>query len=157
MSFHGVPERTLQLGDQYHCECHKTARLMAEQLGLVKGQYSVTFQSRFGKAKWLEPYTEPTVRQLAQNGTKRIDIVCPGFSSDCLETLEEIAMEVCDAFMEEGGETFHYIPCLNDHPEWIQALVQVTHQHTGGWPLGLPSEASGAFSRQTALDMGAPV
>jgi ferrochelatase len=157
MSFHGVPERTLQLGDQYHCECHKTARLMAEQLGLVKGQYSVTFQSRFGKAKWLEPYTEPTVRQLAQNGTKRIDIVCPGFSSDCLETLEEIAMEVCHAFMEEGGESFHYIPCLNDHPEWIQALVQVTHQHTGGWPLGLPSEASGAISRQTALDMGATV
>jgi ferrochelatase len=157
MSFHGVPERTLHLGDQYHCECHKTARLMAEQLGLSKGQYSVTFQSRFGKAKWLEPYTEPTVRQLAQNGTKRIDIVCPGFSSDCLETLEEIAMEVCDAFMEEGGESFHYIPCLNDHPEWIQALVQVTHQHTGGWPLGLPSEASGAMSRQAALEMGATV
>ena len=157
MSFHGVPERTLHLGDQYHCECHKTARLMAEQLGLSKGQYSVTFQSRFGKAKWLEPYTEPTVRQLAQNGTKRIDIVCPGFSSDCLETLEEIAMEVCDAFMEEGGERFQYIPCLNDHPEWIQALVQVTHLHTGGWPLGMPSEATGAMSRQTALEMGATV
>jgi len=157
MSFHGVPERTLHLGDQYHCECHKTARLMAEQLGLAKGQYSVTFQSRFGKAKWLEPYTEPTVRQLARDGTKRIDILCPGFTSDCLETLEEIAMEVCDAFIEEGGESFHYIPCLNDHPEWIQALTQVTHQHTGGWPLGLPSEASGAISRQTALDMGATI
>ena len=97
------------------------------------------------------------MRNLAQNGTKRIDIVCPGFSSDCLETLEEIAMEVSDAFMEEGGERFHYIPCLNDHPEWIQALVQVTHLHTGGWPLCMPSEASGAISRQAALDMGATV
>jgi ferrochelatase len=155
MSFHGVPERTLQLGDPYHCECYKTGRLLAEKLGLTKDQYMVTFQSRFGKAKWLEPYTEPTVRELAKQGCKSIDIVCPGFVCDCLETLEEIAMEVSDAFMEEGGERFHYIPCLNDHPEWIQALVHVTHQHTGGWPLGLPSEASGAMSRQTALDMGA--
>ena len=93
MSFHGVPERTLMLGDPYHCECHKTGRLLAERLGLSKDRYTVTFQSRFGKAKWLEPYTEPTLVAKAQAGLKSVDVICPGFTSDCLETLEEIRME----------------------------------------------------------------
>ena len=93
MSFHGVPERTLKLGDPYHCECHKTARLLAEELGRPKTRYKVAVHSRFGKAKWLEPYTEPSLIQMAQSGVKSVDVVCPGFTGDCLETLEEIAQE----------------------------------------------------------------
>jgi ferrochelatase len=155
MSFHGVPERTLQLGDPYHCECHKTGRLLAQHLGLSKNEYSVTFQSRFGRAKWLEPYTEPTVRELARKGTERVDIICPGFTSDCLETLEEIALEVRDAFMEEGGQQFHYIPCLNDQSEWISALAHVAQQHMSGWPVGLPPSQEGELTRKAALAMGA--
>ena len=156
MSFHGVPERTLLLGDPYHCECYKTARLLAQKLGLSAEQYKVTFQSRFGKAKWLEPYTEPTVRDLARAGVKRVDVVCPGFTSDCLETLEEIAMEVRQAFLTEGGETFHYIPCLNDEPRWIEALASIAKQHCAGWPMQAASSAEGNATRAAALALGAP-
>jgi ferrochelatase len=155
MSFHGVPARTLQLGDPYHCECHKTARLLAEALQLPKEAYKVCFQSRFGKAKWLEPYTEPTVRQLAKDGTKSVDIVCPGFVGDCLETLEEIAMEVKAAFLEDGGSQFHYIECLNDSPAWIEGLHDVALQHMGGWDLQGLSPTQQAQSRAAALAMGA--
>jgi protoporphyrin/coproporphyrin ferrochelatase len=141
MSFHGVPERTLLLGDTYHCECYKTARLVGEKLGLAKDQLQVTFQSRFGKAKWLEPYTEPTLIALAQAGVKRVDVVCPGFTVDCLETLEEIAMEAKEAFLHAGagldagtaGRSFHYIPCLNDSPVWQRALGCIALQHLSGW------------------------
>lgn len=156
MSFHGVPERTLHLGDPYHCECHKTARLLAQELGLSKEQYTVTFQSRFGKAKWLEPYTEPTLIRMAQAGVKRVDVVCPGFTSDCLETLEEIAQEVREAFLHAGGEAFHYIPCLNDSPEWIAAMGRLSEQHLGGWPTRqAPDAATLAASRAAALTLGA--
>ncbi len=156
MSFHGVPERTLHLGDPYHCECHKTARLLAEQLGLRKDQYQLTFQSRFGKAKWLEPYTEPTLVALAQAGVKRVDVVCPGFTSDCLETLEEIAQEAREAFLHAGGQDFHYIPCLNDSPEWIAALGTLAQQHLAGWPTQqVPDAAALAASRTAALALGA--
>jgi ferrochelatase len=156
MSFHGVPERTLQLGDPYHCECHKTARLLAEQLGLAKDRYKVTFQSRFGKAKWLEPYTEPTLIELAQKGLKSVDVVCPGFTSDCLETLEEINMEAREAFLHAGGERFAYIPCLNDHPEWIRALADVAEQHLQGWSTkGADNPMDQQASRERALAMGA--
>ncbi|MGH6627648.1 MAG: ferrochelatase [Burkholderiaceae bacterium] len=156
MSFHGVPERTLRLGDPYHCECQKTARLLAERLGLGQDQYRVTFQSRFGRAKWLEPYTEPTLRALARSGVKRVDVVCPGFTSDCLETLEEIAIEGRQAFMTSGGQAFHYIPCLNDSPEWITALCQLAQQHLAGWPTqSIDDEAALARSRAAALALGA--
>ena len=155
MSFHGVPARTLQLGDPYHCECHKTARLLAEALQLPKEAYKVCFQSRFGKAKWLEPYTEPTVRQLAKDGTKSVEIVCPGFVGDCLETLEEIAMEVKAAFLEDGGSQFHYIECLNDSPAWMEGLHAVALQHMGGWKLDGLSPTQQAQSRAAALAMGA--
>ena len=155
MSFHGVPERTLHLGDPYHCECHKTARLLAEALRLPKEAWQLTFQSRFGKAKWLQPYTEPTLIALAQSGVKRVDVVCPGFTSDCLETLEEIAQEVREAFMHAGGKEFHYIPCLNDSPEWIAALAAITQQHLQGWPTGTPDAAALAASRTAALALGA--
>jgi ferrochelatase len=155
MSFHGVPARTLKLGDPYHCECHKTARLLGEALGLSKNEYKVCFQSRFGKAKWLEPYTEPTVRELARQGCRSVQIVCPGFVSDCLETLEEIALEVKAAFLEEGGEQFHYIECINDSPVWINAMHSLTMTHMSGWPLEPANHAVNAASRQAALDMGA--
>jgi len=134
MSFHGVPERTLHLGDPYQCECFKTARLLAEKLGLTQAQFKITFQSRLGRAKWLQPYTEPSLIAMGQAGIKRVDVVCPAFTSDCLETLEEINMEGRAAFLQAGGKEFHYIPCLNDDPAWISALCEITQQHLTGWP-----------------------
>ena len=156
MSFHGVPERTLKLGDPYHCECYKTARLVAEKLGLSKDQYQLTFQSRFGKAKWLEPYTEPTLIKLAKDGVKSVDVVCPGFTGDCLETLEEISLEAREAFLHAGGEKFNYIPCLNDSPDWIAALASITTQHLQGWPTQTGPDAQAlTASRNAALALGA--
>ena len=134
LSFHGVPKRTLLLGDPYHCECYKTARLLAESLGLAKHEYTVTFQSRFGKAEWLQPYTQPTIETMAKNGTQRVDVICPGFTSDCLETLEEINMEVRSAFLLAGGKQFHYIPCLNEDALWLRALAEICEPHLHGWP-----------------------
>jgi len=153
MSFHGVPARSLALGDPYHCECHKTARLLAEALDIGADGYIVTFQSRLGRAKWLEPYTEPTVKLLAEQGVKRIDAICPGFAADNLETLEEIAMEAKEAFLHAGGERFDFIDCLNDRPDWISALADLSAQHLQGWPLGAP--ADDAAQRQRALALGA--
>ena len=156
LSFHGVPERTLMLGDPYHCECRKTARLLGESLGLSKDQLAVTFQSRFGKAKWLQPYTEPTLISLAQQGIKRVDVACPGFTSDCLETLEEIGMEARDAFLRSGGQEFHYIPCLNDQHEWIAGLSNLAIRHLQGWDTQLPTDGSLlAQQRVRALAAGA--
>ena len=134
MSFHGLPKAFLMRGDPYHCECYKTARLLAEQLGISKEEYVVTFQSRLGRAEWLQPYTEPTVQTLAKQGIKHIDVVCPGFLADCLETLEEIAMEVRQAFLTAGGQNFNYIPCLNESSEGLRALAEITEQHLIGWP-----------------------
>jgi len=155
MSFHGVPERTLQLGDPYHCECMKTGRLLAEALGLTKDQYKLTFQSRFGKAKWLEPYTEPTLVAMAQQGVKKVDVICPGFTGDCLETLEEIQQEAKEAFEHAGGEKFSYIPCLNNSPAWIDALAAISLDHMQGWDLSAPDAAALAASRARALAHGA--
>jgi ferrochelatase len=135
MSFHGVPRRTLDLGDPYHCECHKSARLLATSLGLSKDEYMVSFQSRFGRAEWLQPYTAPLLEQLGRAGTKRVDVICPGFVADCLETLEEIAQEGKEEFQDTGGGEYHYIPCLNDTPAFIHALADVVQQHTQGWPI----------------------
>ena len=157
MSFHGVPERTLTLGDPYHCECYKTARLVAEKLGLAKDRYQVTFQSRFGKAKWLEPYTEPTLIALAKSGVKSVDVVCPGFTGDCLETLEEISMEARHAFLEAGGKSFNYIACLNDSPQWLAGMSELCIQHLGGWPTAVPVDPQAlADSRTRAAALGAP-
>ena len=156
MTFHGVPERTLQLGDPYHCECYKTARLLAENLGLSKDRFQVTFQSRFGKAKWLEPYTEPTLIALAQGGLKSVDLICPGFTGDCLETLEEINLEARHAFIEAGGEKFFYIDCLNDSPVWIDALTDVAAQHLMGWNTKANVDlAELAESKVAAMALGA--
>jgi len=156
MSFHGMPARTLALGDPYHCECLKTGHLLAEALGLGKEQYLVTFQSRFGKAKWLEPYTEPSLIQLARQGLKSVDVICPGFSADCLETLEEIAQEAQQAFKNAGGQRFSYIPCLNDSPAGMRALAELAERHLQGWPSKTPSAAAELQQqRQRALDAGA--
>jgi len=157
LSFHGVPERSLLMGDPYHCQCHKTARLLAEHMGLQRSEVLVTFQSRFGKAKWLEPYTEPTLRQLAADGVKTVDVMCPGFVADCLETLEEIAQEAQEAFVESGGERFSYVPCVNDAPAWIEALADIALRHLQGWPTaaGAPPPADLAAQRERAVAMGA--
>ena len=158
LSFHGVPHRSLTLGDPYHCQCHKTARLLGQALGLDPGELMLTFQSRFGKARWLEPYTEPTLRELAAQGVKRVDVMCPGFVSDCLETLEEINDEARETFLESGGETFHYIPCLNDSPAWTQALADLAEQHLQGWDTRTADdEATLSLQRERALAMGSAV
>ncbi len=135
MSFHGLPRRNLELGDPYHCECHKTGRLLAEALALRPQEYVVTFQSRFGRARWLEPYTVNTLQALARSGVGRVDVVCPGFAADCLETLEEIAQEGRREFLTCGGRQFHLIACLNDTPPFIDALADLVERHTRGWPV----------------------
>ncbi|MDE2402734.1 MAG: ferrochelatase [Burkholderiales bacterium] len=159
MSFHGMPQRTLLQGDPYHCECLATGRLLAERLGLKPDDYVVTFQSRFGKAKWLEPYTEPTLRALAKAGTKRVDVICPGFVADCIETLEEIAIEGKQAFLGDGGQEFHYIPCLNERLDWIRALTALVEQHLQGWPTRADQTPAAVTQldaqRRRALDAGA--
>jgi protoporphyrin/coproporphyrin ferrochelatase len=133
ISFHGLPKRSLSLGDPYFCECHKTGRLLAERLNLQPEQYQICFQSRFGKAEWLQPYTAPTLHEWGKNGISRVDVICPGFSADCLETLEEIAQEGRDDFLAAGGKEFHYIPALNEDNAWINALSDIAEQHLAGW------------------------
>lgn len=155
MSFHGVPRRSLMLGDPYHCECHKTARLLAQRLGLAVHEYKVTFQSRFGRAEWLSPYTEPTLRELGRVGVKRVDVICPGFVADCLETLEEISLEGRDAFIAEGGKEFHYIPCVNDSHPWIKSLTEIALTHLQGWAHQAPDPRTLEDQRERAQALGA--
>jgi len=150
MSFHGLPRRSLDLGDPYHCECRKTGRLLAAALGLAEDNYLITFQSRFGKAEWLQPYTQATLEKLGREGTARVDVICPGFVADCLETLEEIAMECKAAFLSSAGKEFHYIPCVNERPDWIAALGQVASTHLSGWPLASQTDPAAA-ARAKAL------
>jgi ferrochelatase len=151
MSFHGVPKRTLLLGDPYHCECQKTARLLGAALGLGAEEYLITFQSRFGKAEWLQPYTAPTLARLAKEGVKRVDVVCPGFTSDCLETLEEIAMEARRDFLAAGGMHFHYIPCVNESTDWIHALTGIAERHMNGWPTRQADAEAQDLQRQSEI------
>lgn len=146
MSFHGMPRYTLAKGDPYFCECHKTARLLAEELALTEEQWQLTFQSRFGKAEWLKPYTDKTLLAWGEQGLGRVDVVCPGFSADCLETLEEIAMQNRSAFLEAGGGQFHYIPALNDAAEHITMLSGLVQRHLQGWPA--PEDADVLAERQ---------
>jgi len=122
MSFHGLPKKNSQ---RYEAECRETARLLADELGLKEPAWQVTFQSRFGYADWLQPYTEPTLVALAREGVKRVDVVCPGFVADCLETLEEIGITARRAFLTAGGDELYLVSCLNDSPEWISALAQL--------------------------------
>lgn len=155
MSFHGVPRYTLERGDPYHCECHVTARLLATALQLSPDQYRLTFQSRFGRAEWLKPYTAEVLRELGAAKTGRVDVVCPGFVSDCLETLEEIAIEGKMLFLTAGGGEYHAIPCLNERDDWIHALADLVLEHLGGWLTPAPDAAALAQSRQRAAALGA--
>ena len=141
MSFHGLPRRALLLGDPYHCECLATARLLSGELGLGPDDWIATFQSRFGSARWLEPYTLPTLLDLARKGVGKVDVICPGFVSDCLETLEEINLEARHGFLAAGGTGFNYIECLNESPAFIAALADLVQRQLGGWPAARMPEA----------------
>ena len=159
LSYHGVPKFSLTKGDPYHCECYKTSRLLAEQLDFEPENIITTFQSRFGRAEWLKPYTIDAMKDLGQRRLGRMDVFCPGFVADCLETLEEINMENREEFLTHGGGEFHYIPCLNDSPIWVEGLHQIVLDHLGGWlnhgksSINVVNEA--ATSRQEALKHGA--
>lgn len=132
-SYHGMPVEYLERGDPYHCQCHKTTRLVRDQLGWDKSKIMVTFQSRFGPTKWLEPYTDVTLGELPGKGIKKIAILAPAFSADCIETLEEIAMQGKETFMEAGGERFAYIPCLNDSPGGMDMIETMVRRELSGW------------------------
>jgi len=132
-TFHGMPQRYLELGDPYHCQCLKTARLLREKLGIAPEAWRTTFQSRFGNAPWLQPYTDKTVEALAQQGVKKIALVAPGFSADCLETLEELDVENREIFLHNGGERFAYLPALNDSPESVRMLDTLIRRELMGW------------------------
>ncbi|MFG1426349.1 ferrochelatase [Roseixanthobacter glucoisosaccharinicivorans] len=135
-SFHGVPKSYLLKGDPYHCQCVKTARLMRERLGFAQEKFRLTFQSRFGTEEWLQPYTDKTVEALAKSGVKRLAIVNPGFTADCLETLEEIGVENAEIFKHNGGEKFAAIPCLNDSAEGMRVIEAVVRRELSGWIAG---------------------
>ena len=159
MSFHGIPRRSLDLGDPYHCECLRSGRLLAEALNLAPEQYRISFQSRFGRAEWLKPYTTATLEELGNKKTRRVDVICPGFIADCLETLEEIALEGKTDFLKAGGGEYRYIPALNDRPTWISALADLAVKQMSGW---LPEtwdaetdEQARAQQRQHAMALGA--
>lgn len=158
MSFHGVPRRSLLKGDPYHCECYKTARLLAAELGLPQDKWRVSFQSRFGPAEWLKPYTAEQFEQLPAQGVKKLDVVCPGFVSDCLETLEEISMEGREDFLAAGGEDFQAIACLNDSPEAGVMLADLVQQELAGWPTAgetAEQQADRMVGRDRAFELGA--
>ena len=152
-SYHGIPKRYLKNGDPYHCECHKTTRLVAESLGLDKSEYMTTFQSRFGREEWLTPYTDETLKGLPAQGVKSLQVICPGFSSDCLETIEEIGEENMEYFMENGGETYQYIPCLNSDDAHIDMLFSLLQDNLQGWDIETDTSVRAAEAK--ALD--APV
>ncbi|MEX0606476.1 MAG: ferrochelatase [Halofilum sp. (in: g-proteobacteria)] len=132
-SFHGVPRRYVDNGDPYYCESIWTAQHVAARLGLADDEWKVTFQSRFGREEWLQPYTDQTLESLGQSGLGRVDVICPGFAADCLETLDEIANENRELFEEAGGESLHYIPALNDRGDHIEALADIVERHMAGW------------------------
>jgi len=155
MSFHGLPKAMLKAGDPYYCQCQATARLLAEKLELADDEWAITFQSRLGKAEWLQPYTDKTLAQWGADGVESVDVICPGFSADCLETLEEIAMQNRDTFMENGGKQYRYIPALNDQDAHIQLFAELVKQHTSGWSLEGPDHANLALRRQYATRAGA--
>ncbi|MGI9307362.1 MAG: ferrochelatase [Gammaproteobacteria bacterium] len=158
-SFHGTPQKMLQDGDPYYCLCQKTARLAAQKLGLQDGEWTAAFQSLFGRGEWLKPYTDATLRALPQQGARHVQVVCPGFSSDCLETLEEIAEENREYFMQAGGEKFGYIPALNDSPAHIDFLCALIRDNTGDWLSELHAEnaeENREQQKQNAKAKGAP-
>jgi len=155
ISFHGIPRKNLDKGDPYYCFCQKTGRLLAEALNLTDPDYQICFQSRFGRAQWLQPYTSEILENLGKAETRRVDIVCPGFVSDCLETLEEIAIEGKKIFTEAGGKEYHYIPCLNERDDWISALADIVETNLQGWLNSAPSPEALQQTKNRALQSGA--
>ena len=161
LSFHGIPKQTFLNGDPYHCQCLKTARLLAQSLELGEDEYDVTFQSRLGRAEWLKPYSDETIVELGQGGLERLDVLCPGFAADCLETLEEIAMQNAELFQASGGGELRYIPALNARDDHVSFLARLVEKNAGGWPESSPdwSESEAARerdrSRERALAKGA--
>jgi protoporphyrin/coproporphyrin ferrochelatase len=155
LSYHGIPKRYLLNGDPYHCECYKTSRLIAEQLGLTKAQYLTTFQSRFGREEWLKPYTDQTLKALPAQGIKSVQVFCPGFSADCLETIEEIGDENKGYFLQAGGERYEYISALNAEPQHINALCQLIKDNLQGWQINAdPKRAQRAQTLQREQQRG---
>jgi ferrochelatase len=155
-SFHGVPKRYLMSGDPYHCHCMKTARLVAQRLSLDEKEWSVSFQSQVGREEWLRPYTDEHLLEFAKNGPKRVTVVCPGFATDCLETLEEIALRNREAFLAAGGEAYDYVPALNADDTHVATLANVITRHAQGWPetSGVTRDDAEA-AKQRALRAGA--
>jgi ferrochelatase len=162
-SFHGIPQRYFEAGDPYFCHCHKTARLAAERLGLPRERWEISFQSLFGREEWLKPYSEQTIKAMARSGIRSLDVVCPGFSADCLETIEEIDEQNREFFLHAGGETYRYIPALNDRPDHVRVLADIALANLSGWirPAGQGQEdeeralAEAAASRQRAEALAA--
>jgi ferrochelatase len=151
LSFHGVPRYTLDGGDPYHCQCRKTGRLLAENLGLTDTEWTLSFQSRVGRAEWLRPYTDETVAAMGRDGVEQLDVVCPGFSTDCLETLEEIAMQNAELFVESGGQSLRYIPALNARDDHVSLLAGLIERHSAGWS----NAERDPEARERALAIGA--
>jgi|RhiMetdeSRZDD1v2_1073273.scaffolds.fasta_scaffold00072_55 protoporphyrin/coproporphyrin ferrochelatase len=155
-SFHGVPHRYLLAGDPYHCQCQKSARLVAERLGLEASAWSISFQSQVGRDEWLRPYTDATLLKMAREGQRRVSVVCPGFATDCLETLEEIAIRNRALFMANGGEFYDYIPALNATDAHAELLAELIARHARAWPAAQPGAAAELEeSRRRALRQGA--
>lgn len=154
LSFHGVPKRTLDAGDPYHCQCLKTARLLVESLDLEDDAWLLAFQSRLGRAEWLKPYADATIAELGRGGLGRLDVICPGFAADCLETLEETALQNRDIFRDAGGGELHYIPALNVRDDHVEFLARLVEKHAGGWPESSPdwSESEAARSRDRSRE-----
>jgi len=150
ISFHGIPERSARQGDPYYSRCHVTARLLADELLLQEGAWSVSFQSRFGPAQWLKPYTQEVLRGMPARGVREVTLLCPGFAVDCLETLEEIAIENRALFMQAGGQRFDYVPALNDSAAHAQCLARLIAQRCQGWTEGLREHLPGAAHGATA-------
>ena len=163
-SFHGIPQRYFEAGDPYFCHCHKTARLVTEELGLPRDRYEVSFQSLFGKEEWLKPYTDKTMQGMAKAGVRSLDVICPGFSADCLETIEEIDEQNREIFLHAGGERYRYIPALNDRPDHVRFLADLAIRNLQGWvePAGAWNEERArheaeASARRAEERMAAPV
>jgi len=157
-SFHGIPRDSLTKGDPYHCHCQKTARLVATSLGLSDAEWKISFQSRVGRQEWLRPYTDETVKQLGAKKLGKLDVICPGFAVDCLETLEEIAMQNAGFFAAAGGGTLRYIEALNDSDDHASMLADLAVTHAAGWPESLPDHdplAGKKDSLRLAKAMGA--
>lgn len=155
-SFHGIPRSYFEQGDPYFCECQKTVRLLVARLNLAESDYGVSFQSRFGPMEWLRPYTDETLEEWGRQGVRSVQVIAPGFSGDCLETVDELGREGRETFLEAGGQSFTYIPALNDRPDHITALTDIVLNHVQGWELASTQDAQSHYQKlqQTLTKVG---